>query len=257
MMEKIKFRKKRSETSVVNIRGGNNDMREGMSEEKQNKRVLGNKIKTLDKPNTNDFTSGFLKSKPYLGTKNIPLKETKILQLLNKRQQEDLLASHVSEMYRLKWEEEKAVLEQEKSEREEKYRELILRKRKFERQELERRLLEAKNKFEAQQKELNLFLDMKEKKSAILLTNISVSQQLARLKKSLEESAKRDQVKVVLQNMNILEEKQKHIQIEKEKLDLAKARKEKKIKLEKKQVDILNRYYIISFHAHMINHRIS
>ena len=90
---------------------------------------------------------------------------------------------------------------------------------------------------------LRVVIDKKDKRSTTLLSEVCLSQQLSRMKRSLEEEEKRDRVKVALENMNNLREEQRktHIEIENEKHALAKIRKEKRYSLEKTRISSLNR----------------
>ena len=146
-------------------------------------------------------------------------------------------------MQRRKWEEEKNAAQLERVQREEMNREMVVRKRKYEKQEMDRRADEARQKYEAAQENLKTFLENKEKKAAKLLSEICVSQELSRKKRSLEETEKRKMVRVALEEMkNRKEERIKmHLKIETEKLELANVRKEKKEIMEKRKTVVYNR----------------
>ena len=139
--------------------------------------------------------------------------------------------------------EEKVELESEKAWREERNREMVIRKRKFEKKELDRRFKEAQQKLETEQEYLKTFLLQKEKKSTDLLSDISVSKQLARMKRSVEEDEKRKRVNAALEDMNTRKEECRkiHVELGNEKLELANVRKEKKEKLEKRELVVCNR----------------
>ena len=139
--------------------------------------------------------------------------------------------------------EEKVELESEKAWREERNREMVIRKRKYEKKELDRRFKEAQQKLETEQEYLRIFLQQKEKKSTDLLSDISVSKQLARMKRSVEEDEKRKRVNAALEDMNKRKEECRkiHVELGNEKLALANVRKEKKETLEKRELVVCNR----------------
>ena len=79
-------------------------------------------------------------------------------------------------MQRRKWEEEKRAAQLEKVQRDEIKRDMVVRKRKYEKQEVDRRADESRQKYEAALENLKVFLEKKEKKAAMLLSEICVSQ---------------------------------------------------------------------------------
>ena len=139
--------------------------------------------------------------------------------------------------------EEKVELESEKAWREERNREMVIRKKKYGKKELDRRFKEAQQKLETEQEYLTIFLQQKEKKSTDLLSDISVSKQLARMKRSVEEDEKRKRVNAALEDMNRRKEECRkiHVELGNEKLALANVRKEKKETLEKRELAVCNR----------------
>ena len=146
-------------------------------------------------------------------------------------------------MQRRKWEEEKRLAQLEELQRRERHKEMIVSKRKYEKKEMDRRADEARQKYEAAQENLKTFLENKEKKAAKLLSEICVSQELSRKKRSLEETEKRKMVKEALEEMKNRKEESTnmHLKIETEKLELANVRKEKKDIMEKRKTVVFNR----------------
>ena len=108
---------------------------------------------------------------------------------------------------------------------------------------MDRRADEARQKYEAAQENLKTFLEQKEKKASKSLSEICVSQELSRKKRSLEETEKRKMVHEALEEMkNRKEERIKmDLKIETEKLELANVRKEKKEIMEKRKTVVFNR----------------